>query len=63
LEDSSKRGYNYKDSDGVVWTKGFTKWLFQDGKAAVTPTVSDIKFNFWDSMPGYDVEWKYDAST
>lgn len=62
-KEASKRGYNYKDSDGVVWTKGFTKWLFQDGKAAVTPTVSDIKFNFWDSMPGYDVEWKYDAST
>ena len=23
---------------------------------------SSIKFNFWDSMAGYDVEWKYDKT-
>ncbi|MGA2910317.1 MAG: DUF3048 domain-containing protein [Candidatus Microgenomates bacterium] len=62
-QEAAKRGFNYKDASGVPWTKGFTKWLFQDGKATSSPTASDIKFNFWASMPGYDVEWKYDSST
>ena len=61
--EAAKRGFNYNDASGTPWTKGFTKWLFQDGKAATSPTASDIKFNFWDSMPGYDVEWKYDPIT
>ena len=62
-KEAGKRGYNYKDEDGVAWTKGFRKWEFQDGKASASPTATDIKFNFWASMPGYDVEWKFDAST
>lgn len=41
----------------------FRKWLFQDGKANSTPTASDIKFDFWESMDGYDVEWKYDQNS
>jgi hypothetical protein len=61
--EAAKRGFNYNDASGVPWTKGFTKWLFQDGKAATSPVAPDIKFNFWDSMPGYDVEWKYDSTT
>lgn len=61
--EAAKRGFNYKDANGVAWTQGFRKWVFQDGKAASSPTATDIKFNFWDSMPGYDVEWKYDATT
>ncbi len=62
-KEAEKRGYNYKDDSGTPWTEGFKKWLFQDGKASTTPTAADIKFNFWDSMPGYNVEWKYDSST
>jgi hypothetical protein len=62
-KEATKREFNYKDSDGVAWTKGFRKWVFQDGKAVSSPTATDIKFNFWESMPGYDVEWKYDTST
>lgn len=62
-KEASKRNLNYKDGNGVAWTKGFRKWLFADGKATTSPTASDIKFNFWESMPGYDVEWKYDSST
>lgn len=61
-QEASKRGLNYKDANGTPWTQGFRKWLFQDGKANSNPTASDIKFNFWESMPGYDVEWKYDSS-
>lgn len=62
-KEAGKRGYNYEDSSGTAWTEGFRKWLFQDGKAATSPLASDIKFNFWESMPGYDVEWKYDSAT
>jgi hypothetical protein len=61
--EAAKRGLNYNDSSGTPWTQGFRKWVFQDGKAETTPTASDIKFNFWESMPGYDVEWKYDSSS
>jgi hypothetical protein len=61
--EAAKRNLGYKDTNGVPWTQGFRKWLFQDGKATTSPTASDIKFNFWDSMPGYDVEWKYNSAT
>lgn len=62
-QEAAKRGFNYKDKSGTPWTQGFKKWTFQDGKSNSSPTASDIKFNFWTSMPGYDVEWKYDSST
>lgn len=60
-EDVEKRGLGYKDSEGTPWTEGFTKWTFQDGKSGSGAT--DIKFNFWESMAGYDVEWKYDSAS
>ncbi len=62
-KEANKRGYNFKDSDGVPWTKGFKKWLFQDGKSNDAPTAADIKFGFWSNQPDYDVEWKYDSAT
>lgn len=62
-EEAAKRNLGFKDTDGVAWTKGFRKWLFQDGKAESSLVATDIKFNFWESMPGYDVEWKYDQAT
>jgi hypothetical protein len=62
-KEAARRGFDYKDASGVPWTKGFVKWLFQDGKAASNPGASDIKFSFWAGKPDYDVEWKYDAST
>jgi hypothetical protein len=61
--EAAKRNLAYKDAAGTPWTQGFRKWLFQDGKVTTTPVASDIKFNFWDSMPGYDVEWKYNSAT
>jgi hypothetical protein len=61
--EAAKRNFAYKDAEGIAWTEGFRKWLFQDGKPATTPVVTDIKFNFWESMPGYDVEWKYDSAS
>ncbi len=62
-EEAQKRDLAFKDSSGTPWTTGFRKWLFQDGKANTSATATDIKFNFWESMAGYDVEWKYDSST
>jgi hypothetical protein len=61
--EAAKRNLAFKDASGTPWTRGFRKWLFQDGKATTTPVASDIKFNYWDSMPGYDVEWKYNSAT
>jgi len=61
-QDAQKRGFNYKDDSGVAWTQGFRKWLFQDGKTTTSSPVTNLKFNFWESMSGYDVEWKYDQA-
>ena len=62
-KEANKRGFNFDDSKGVSWIKDFRKWLFQDGKADASATATDIKLNFWESMQGYDVEWKYDSAT
>lgn len=62
-KEADKRGFKFKDGDGVAWTEGFRKWIFQDGKASTSPKATDIKFDFWTTMPGYDVEWKYDSAT
>lgn len=55
----------YKEADkrGFGSPSEIRKWLFQDGKNNSSPEVSDIKFNFWDGMPDYDVEWKYDSAS
>lgn len=62
-KEAAKRDFNFKDENGTPWTQGFRKWLFQDGKASSSPEASDIKFDFWESMAGYDVEWKYDSAS
>lgn len=62
-DEAAKRGYGYKDKSGSLWTKEFTKWKFQNGSANASPQTNSIKFDFWESMPGYNVEWKYDSST
>lgn len=62
-EEVAKRGFGFKDEDGTAWTKGFRKWLFQDGKASSAPTATEIKFEFWSNKQDYDVEWKYDSAT
>ncbi len=62
-KEALKRDFKYKDGDNVAWTKGFAKWVFQDEQANSSPVASDIKFDFWTSMAGYDVEWKYDSAS
>ncbi|HCR35475.1 hypothetical protein A2130_01435 [Candidatus Woesebacteria bacterium GWC2_33_12] len=61
-EEATKRGFEYQDSEGNAWDTKFKSWKFIDDKAIDTPTHLSIKFNFWDSMAGYDVEWKYDKA-
>ena len=60
-QQAAKRDLGAKDEDGVAWNKNFISWKFIDDKAS-GGTAVDISFNFWSSMPGYDVEWKYDAA-
>jgi hypothetical protein len=62
-KEAAKREFNFKDENGTPWTQGFRKWVFQDDKANSSPEASDIKFDFWESMAGYDVEWKYDSAS
>ena len=62
-KEAAKRELNYKDKNGVPWTQGFRKWLFQDGASNSSGAASDIKFDFGNVMDGYDVEWKYDSAS
>lgn len=62
-EEAKKRGFEYEDSDGVAWDKSFVMWKFQDGRSNSSPTASEISFDFWSSMKGYDVTWKYDQAS
>lgn len=62
-EEAVKRGFEYEDSDGNAWDENFDMWKFIDGKANSSPTASEISFNFWDSMAGYNVTWKYNSTT
>lgn len=63
-EEATKRGFDYKDSDGNAWDENFTSWKFVDGKAVASPKYSSVAFRFWDGSlsDDYTVEWKYDAT-
>jgi len=61
-EEATKREFGYEDSEGNAWDENFKSWKFIEEKALSTPKYSSVKFNFWDSMSGYDVEWKYDQA-
>ncbi len=60
-EVGAKRGWTATDSAGLRWDKNFVSWKFKDEKGG--GTTADIKVNFWESQPGYDVEWIYDATS
>src|SRR3989344_406455 len=62
-EEATKRGYDYKDSDGNDWDENFVMWKFSDDKAIASPKYTSITFLFWDNKTDYDVEWKYDSTT
>ena len=60
-EVGAKRGWTATDSAGLKWDSKFTAWKFKEDKATVS--VNKITVNFWESQPGYQVEWNYDAAT
>ncbi len=59
--EAEKRGFGYKDKNGVAWDINFKPWKFTDGKAQ-SQTVKEISFSFWSGKPDYDVTWKYDPA-
>ncbi|MBX4205677.1 DUF3048 domain-containing protein [Candidatus Microgenomates bacterium] len=63
--EAEKRGFAAKDSNGKLWSAGFTQWKFADGKADASGNAKDISYKFWGNDLGndYTVQWKYDSST
>lgn len=59
--EAEKRGFGATDKKGKAWNTTFVSWKFMDDKA-VSPTASEISFEFWSGKPDYDVTWKYDSS-
>lgn len=60
-EVGAKRGFLATDSAGLRWDKNFTPWKFKDDKGG--GATANIKVNFWESQPGYNVEWTYDPAS
>ncbi len=60
-EVGAKRGWTATDSAGISWDKNFIAWKFKDDKGG--GNTSKITVNFWESQPGYQVEWNYEAAS
>lgn len=60
-EIGSKRGWTATDSANIAWVSKFTPWKFKEEKAG--GVTSKITVNFWESQPGYSVNWDYDPAT
>lgn len=60
-EVGAKRGWTASDSAGIKWDENFVPWKFKDEKAG--GTIAKIRVPFWESQPGYDVEWNYDSAS
>jgi len=68
---SSKELYNIAANRGLTnktevkktsWDKNYRPWVFkQEDKASLSPTASNISFDFWSGYKDYSVNWKYDA--
>lgn len=60
-EEATKRGFDYKDSNGNAWDKNFQNWKFIDGSPSSSPEATEISFIFWDGQMSadYAVTWKY----
>jgi hypothetical protein len=65
FDEAAKRGFGFKDSDGVAWNKGFTMWKFMDDKAASSANAKTINYGFWSNALSndYTVKWDYDSAT
>ncbi len=65
----AKRGWVATDSAGIRWDKTFSPWKFKEEKSPVDSSskgggsTNKVKVNFWESQPGYQVEWTYDTAS
>ncbi len=58
---AKKRELTNKDEDGVEWDEDFTQYSFKDeAGTSDRGKAQSIHVEFWDSMPNYFVDWKYD---
>lgn len=62
-EVGTKRGWTATDSAGLKWDNKFVPWKFKDPAPSGAGQVTNIKVNFWESQPGYEVEWIYDPAS
>lgn len=60
-EVGAKRGWTATDSAGLKWDKNFVSWKFKEDKGG--GTTGNITVNFWESQPGYEVNWIYDPAS
>ena len=60
-EVAAKRGFLATDSAGIRWDKNFVPWKFKEDQGGSATTK--ITVNFWESQPGYQVEWDYETTT
>lgn len=52
------------DKDGVSWDESFVSYGFKDDVSlSERPQAQTIHLEFWDSLPLYFVDWKYDKAT
>lgn len=63
---AAKKGFLATDSAGIKWDQKFTPWKFSGSTGspqADGQQATDITVNFWESQPGYQVQWSFDPAT
>ncbi len=61
-EQAAKRGFEYKDEEGVSWDENYKAYTTVEGKPLSSPVASEISFEFWSNKSDYDVSWKYNST-
>lgn len=59
---AAQRQWTNVDEKKVPWDKNFVPWKFKSDATSLGG-ISKISFGFWDSMPGYSVQWQYDSAS
>ena len=63
FDEGKKRGFAYKNFQGVKWTDFFESWKFSDDKPIKDPSYEEIFFEFWRNKSDYNVSWRYDRDS
>lgn len=61
-EVGAKREWTATDSAGIKWDSKFVPWKFANDPTS-QGSAGQVTVNFWESQPGYQVEWNYDPET